>query len=241
MDNLSLNKSLTKNEYADQCFDFSYGKMLKLKMAPNFLTELFLSNNDLREVPNELQNFKMLVRLDLSYNRLQKLENFIFQENLKDLNLNSNYLSSLTRDTKKSKLIRLCLFKNNFKSFSNDWISHNSLQELDLSENYITSLTAEFFLSLQKIKIFKISGNPIQYLPSSLNYLKQNLQELHCSNCQLKKIPSVLSFESLELLDISKNQIPKVTVSTKTLKWLSLNGNPVSIREVSDNIFLVID
>eukprot|EP00835_Amoeboradix_gromovi_P003173 NODE_200_length_15202_cov_0.356618.p6 type:complete len:254 gc:universal NODE_200_length_15202_cov_0.356618:11581-10820(-) len=220
--------------------DYSYGKFLKIKYANILLTELYLCNNDMKELPVEILRFKCLVKLDLSFNRLVELPASLFQKSLQCLNLNSNQLTTLPNSIMKSRLEKLLLFKNNLTEFKKEWILHNQLIELDISENFITNLPAELFLVLQKIKIFRISGNPISQLPSSFNYLKQNLVEFHCSNCQMKKFPSVVSFESLQLMDVSNNNISHIS-STKNLKWLSLKGNPLQITELPDDSCLVID
>ncbi len=227
---LKLKLTAKPIDTSEKISDYSYGKIIRLKNADTFLTELYISNNDLREVPKEVLQFKFLEKLDLSFNKINELPPKLFTDSLKDLNMNSNALITLPSTIAKSKLTRLLLFKNCLKEFKREWIVHAHLLELDISENYIMELPPDLFLSLRSIKILRISGNPITFIPSSFNYLKQTLVEFQCSNCNLKRFPTIISFDNLELVDASANKLNQ-SIATSNVKWLYLNDNPIAILE----------
>lgn len=174
-----------------------------------------LSQNKIGMIDFALVNYRHLVSLDLSFNRIQKLgsENFLSQINLKYLNLSNNDIGNLTKDS----LIGL-----------------KALDELDLSYNNLKILHEHVFRELFSLKILKLSNNQLEHLEQGLFKHSKLLQVLHLDNNQLLYIPvsafadainlQYLSFSNNLIGDLEENQMPNLPV----LRTLLLDGNSIN-------------
>jgi Leucine-rich repeat (LRR) protein len=188
------------------------------------------------------------------------------KENLhvKEINLQSNELSSLPKSLSKIQIQKLLLGKNNFTQIPCLFLSeHETLQELylnnnllqgdswfggdenfqlsvlDLSYNSITQIPKTFAdqMNLSKLTELRINSNKLNQYPV---FLKDcvNLKLLYLNSNQLSEIEEIKGLDSLEELKLEENQlkyIPKGLSSCKKLKRLFLNTN--QIDEISDEIY----
>jgi hypothetical protein len=78
------------------------------------LRTLKLSNNHLKEIPPVLKNFKNLYDLDISFNKIKHLPNWVTKLKLRNLNLNNNSLQHFpVKIIQKMKFLQQICLKNN--------------------------------------------------------------------------------------------------------------------------------
>jgi len=163
-----------------------------------------------------------LKNLDLSYNKLQTLDEKSFQglKNLENLNLSHNKLTKLPPGTFSSLI---------------------SLQTLSLSHNAIENLEGEIF-SLPKLQTLDVSFNSIFQIGLNVFDRAHNLRTLNLSNNIIAKIDDY-KIVSLETLDLSCNNNvtvdPNAFTSLKSLKWMSLASN--NLLEVPSTVEMLTE
>jgi hypothetical protein len=127
----------------------------------SIIDSLDLSGQNLREIPDYSERFKNLKHLNLSYNQLSKIPDWILALKLKTLNLSHN------------KLIEIPNFQN------------AEIDNLNLSFNEICFSSAAVNKSRIRmpkgLKILNLSDNKIEFLPSTLDLTLQPLEEINIS------------------------------------------------------------
>ncbi|XP_037370069.1 amphoterin-induced protein 2 [Talpa occidentalis] len=175
------------------------------------------TNKNLSKVPGNL--FKLIKRLDLSYNRI-------------------GLLDSQWVPVSFVKLNTLIIRHNNITSISAGSFSTTpNLKCLDLSSNKLKTVKSAVFQELKVLEVLLLYNNHISYLdPSAFGGLSQ-LQKLYLSGNFLTQFPMDLyvgRFKLAELmfLDVSYNRIPSLPlhhiniVPGKQLRGIYLHGNP---------------
>ncbi|XP_075407949.1 amphoterin-induced protein 2 [Tenrec ecaudatus] len=175
------------------------------------------TNKNLSKVPGNL--FKLIRRLDLSYNRIGPLD--------------SEWLPASF-----AKLNTLIIPHNNITSISPDsFTSVPNLKWLDLSSNKLKALKSAVFQELKVLEVLLLYSNHISYLdPSAFGGLA-HLQKLYLSGNLLTQFPVDLyvgrfKLAELTFLDVSFNRIPSIPmhpmsfVPGSQLRGLHLHGNP---------------
>ncbi|XP_070072795.1 leucine-rich repeat-containing protein 70 [Drosophila takahashii] len=127
--------------------------------------------------------------LDLSHNRISRLDRRLFEHtpHLTKLNLAYNKLIALDEATTAAVA------------------SVKTLQRLDLSHNGLMSLPAQLFPTLTSLRILDVSGNEFTVVPASLSHLSKSLVQLNlAANSFLSlKGNSFQGLVSLKRLNIS--------------------------------------
>jgi Leucine-rich repeat (LRR) protein len=170
------------------------------------------------------KNFARLRKLDLSGNRIQRLDREIFRKNhqLISLNLERNQIQDLPRNVfdDLSQLDELDLSNNQIQDFTkNQEIFEKlvNLRKLDLSNNSITNILRQMFNGLEKLVEINLAHNQLFVLPY---HVFERLQ-------------------SIEMIDLSFNRIMSVENSfflhNTRVKTLNLSYN--KIRKIEDNSF----
>ncbi|CAI9724275.1 PH domain leucine-rich repeat-containing protein phosphatase 2-like isoform X3 [Octopus vulgaris] len=212
---------------------------LSLSPKPEWLVEMDLSHNKLRDLPTWIAECFFMARLEVSHNMLHRLPILIFTtaQKLQDLRAHHNCIRRLPST-----------------------VTNNSLTMLQLQHNYIEELPHDFLVNANKLKYLNLSKNLLVNLPSpnsneSLNRLQHlfltanrlhddvflvisnfpRLKRLHLAQNFLTDIPdSTLSkLEALEELNISSNNLshfPSSLCKHKNLQILRANCN--RIREL---------
>lgn len=174
-----------------------------------------LSYNKIVTIDFALGNYRNLVSLDLSFNKIQKLgsENFISQINLRQLNMSNNEIGNLTKDS----LTGL-----------------RSLTDLDLSYNNLRLIHEHVFRDLHSLRILKLSSNQLEHLERGLFKHSKLLEELHLDSNQLMNVPvaafadavklKFLSFSDNYIGDLEEGEMPTLP----ELRTLLLDGNSVN-------------
>uniref|UniRef100_W5NIH5 Leucine-rich repeats and immunoglobulin-like domains 3 n=1 Tax=Lepisosteus oculatus TaxID=7918 RepID=W5NIH5_LEPOC len=107
--------------------------------------------------------------------------------------------------------------------------------QLDLSHNKLKSLDGNSFTKLHKLLEIKLNNNELESIPD-LGPVSRNITVLLLANNRISKlVPETLkSFQSLETLDISSNNIIELKASSfpeLPLKYLLMNNNKIGVME----------
>eukprot|EP01087_Luapelamoeba_hula_P001780 TRINITY_DN1158_c5_g1_i3.p1 TRINITY_DN1158_c5_g1~~TRINITY_DN1158_c5_g1_i3.p1 ORF type:complete len:1011 (+),score=196.48 TRINITY_DN1158_c5_g1_i3:393-3035(+) len=180
----------------------------------SYVVYLDLGNNQLTELPQELQALRSLRTLNVSSNKLRTLPTGIF--------------AHLPR------LSFLLASENELQSIP-ETVYHGSqvLAYIDFSQNMLTSLSAGIG-GVANLGFLNLNSNMIAELPNTISKLDK-LEELKLSKNRLRALPPTLaSLPSLVLLDVSENNIATLPKSLLDVVvenprfMLSVQGNPLS-------------
>ncbi len=205
-------------------------------------TELHLSYNSLKELPNWIKSLSSLESLYLHGNYLTKLPDWIGSiSSLKTIGLSRNKLLSLPKSLLDLSLLKYLGLSNNNLKYVPEWLgSHNSLEKLWLDNNHILSLP-ESLKSLSSLKSLYLGNNNLRILPEIFESFK-SLKALWLEGNDIEKLPesigSLSSLEYLYLNDNKINELPKSISKLSSLKYLHLNNNmlmkiPESLEHLS--------
>ncbi|XP_046424090.1 toll-like receptor Tollo [Neodiprion pinetum] len=163
------------------------------------LQVLDLSRNELSSEWINAVTFDGLVRLvvmDLSHNRIARLEPAVFRDlySLQILRLQGNLLDNLSENT-----------------FS----ALNNLHILVLSDNHLTAIDAGTLSGLHVLSLLSLDNNRLNSLhPNSLKNVS-SLQDFHLNGNRLSTIPEALkATPSLRTLDLGENLISEIPNGT---------------------------
>lgn len=145
------------------------------------LVELYLSKMNLSYLPDTIQNFPELRKLNLSNNILTYVPESIGElQNLITLNLSNNQLNKLPMQIGSlNNLKQLNLSQNRLSTLPETIGNLKSLQELDLIQNQIQELPKPL-ANLTTLSILRVHSNPlpsqiIKYHESEVAQILQNL------------------------------------------------------------------
>ncbi|XP_053316263.1 nephrocan-like [Spea bombifrons] len=195
-------------------------------LPDNFFTHftslqyLGLSGNQLLKIPHHLP--KALQRVQLKRNKIKyiKVKDVKHLENLSELNLSENHLSSVDGMQFLSNLSSVDLSRNQLVSLPSKLPT--KLQRLDCSNNQISRVTTHDFKGLQNLKHLFLDNNVVsQFDDRALHWCVQ-LSSLAAEQNQLTSVPFGLPV-SLTRLDLKGNTIEDISeVSFKNLKKLQV-------------------
>ncbi|CAF0966306.1 unnamed protein product [Brachionus calyciflorus] len=208
-----------------------------MKKDPLTLTEIDLSQFNLTSIHN-LTKFKNLKILDLSCNKLTKLENLNF-EKLIELRLFANQIESIEGLDQLKDLQSLQLQSNKIKSLDSKSLNQmKKLEFLRLDQNCIDSIKISDLASCSNLIYLNVSYNNLESL-GFVNCLP-NLEELCASNLRVKSLNDLDTnrLKKLTEIDLSNNQLNDSSLSCfkniKTLTSLKISNNGLnSISNIS--------
>ncbi|KAJ4907211.1 receptor like protein 27 [Raphanus sativus] len=205
----------------------------------SLLSSLDISQNELTGSFPLVHNLTNLSILNVSYNHISGNIPFsllIMKPLLSIVDLTGNHLTGsidIPNSSFSSKLESLRLGGNEFDAQILEPISkYTTLKDLDLfSLNTSYPIDLRLFSSLKLLTNLRLSGN--QLSPAGLtsrSNISLNLENLALSGCGITQFPNFLtSLQSLELLDISNNQIkgkvPEWLWNLPRLRTVSLANN----------------
>lgn len=247
----SLTKATQFNHLSEFCQENFYNQLIRLDMSSNELKmipseilsrwfprleELDLSNNLIETITSaslKLLSRSSFKRLDLSLNKLEKLDYAVFKSlsTLRSLNLSMNQLKTI-----------------NMFAFASE---AHTLVDLDLSHNLITDQSMEFlvFSSFVSLRSLNMNYNRLSILSNHWFYNLYKLEYLSLSHNNLRSfdIVNFNSNEFLRVLDLSYNlnlqldeefSVPAVSqtsIANSSLELLNLAG--VDLGHASDVFF----
>jgi len=173
------------------------------------LQKLILSSGKLTEIPKEIGNLRQLQKLYLFYNKLTEIPEEIGNlRQLQNLSLNYNRLREIPKEI------------GNLRQ----------LQTLNLSNNQFTEIPKEIG-NLQQLQTLDLSNNQLTEIPKEIGNLQQ-LQELDLSNNELTHIPLyIIHLPILRNLYIDNNLIENLHPAITRF----LNNNKTIQNIYSDN------
>lgn len=144
------------------------------------IEELDLKNLGLTEVPEELQLFIGLKKIDLSFNLVRELPSHFGKEwkHLKVFSCKNNKLTSLPKDFGNcwSELITLDLNFNQLEKLPDDFgIAWKNLEELNIDSNQLKTLP-ESYKTWEKLNFLRMKKNPLSN--DIIEEVQKNLKKL---------------------------------------------------------------
>lgn len=216
--------------------NYSFGFMFNL-------LELYLNNNQIENIEQNAFSIDdesmigpgLIEKLDLSYNRLVKLEAniFSFLTNLRYLLLNNNFIKQIDTTTFYgiNYLIILDLSINQLDRL--DFLSNqnfSSIRVLKLANNEISRLRPAQFICLKSLKTLDLSSNKIKRITDcAFHGLQQSIKKLILNYNKITKLNSCafsLNFNSLRFVQIVNNPL-KCTSNCEF--FFSVYSHPYSI------------
>ncbi|XP_065202948.1 chaoptin-like [Planococcus citri] len=210
--------------------------------AAGSLREFDVSHNIISSfhAPDLFSRFKSMISLDVSYNRLTRIDDYVFRPltNLKYLDLSHNKFSQLMQNGRffhgiEESLIYLGMNNNSLNATPDFPLP--KLIHLHLSTNNISSFTPETVVNLTNLRVLDLSDNNLTSIPVLILSLR-SLKSLNLSRNAIKVFTnnSLLSgFEELRELDIS--YLPLETFETGTL------GRLISLITLHMNTYSGVD
>ena len=224
-----------------------------LKQKENVIY-LDLQNHNLTDIPNQITEFKNLKTLDLSFNKISKIDintklpnsleilllsnnlltefNLIYLENLKSLSLSNNNLKSINENIGKfSELFQLHLDGNKLEEIPNSIGNLKNLYWLHIDGNQLTTLPKNIG-KLKTLQALIATNNNITFIPVSILKLK-NLTAIELSHNKITTVPKELLFSNLENINLSNNNIENLdnlipNFNSKAV--INLTKNPLNIE-----------
>ncbi|MCB9291552.1 MAG: leucine-rich repeat domain-containing protein [Lewinellaceae bacterium] len=196
------------------------------------LTELYLRDNQISNLPPQIGRLSNLTSLDLFDNQISNLPPQIGRlSNLTSLDLFDNQLSDLPAQISQlANLTELNLSFNQLSELPAQIGQLANLTELNLSFNQLSELPAQIG-QLTNLTELNLSSNRLSELPAQVSQLT-NLTELYLSSNRLSELPPQIGqLASLTELSLYNNQLTQLPSEIKLLKSLAridLTGNPFS-------------
>ncbi|KAG9248518.1 hypothetical protein BJ878DRAFT_547929, partial [Calycina marina] len=219
--NLSRNLSLDlPNDFVQSCQN---------------LRELKYISNEAWNLPSSLKNASRLTILDVSNNRLERLEQAGLEQlqALVSLKLANNRLKSLPAHFGAFRSMRTLNLSSNFLDFFPEFLCDlKTLIDLDMSFNYIASVPAEI-QKLNNLERFAITNNRLTgSLPETFSELL-SLKEVDVRYNALTSINVIAQLPKVENIAADHNSVSVCEAEfTHKIRVLRLNSNPVTKFEI---------
>ncbi|KAI9437678.1 hypothetical protein H4582DRAFT_2077273 [Lactarius indigo] len=194
------------------------------------LQELRLSNMSIKKVPQSVQNFRTLMGLDLSSNRIGDITDiFLYRlPDLQELRVQNNRMERLPWYFPRLHMLRLLNISNNkFQDVPEEVCKMSSLEELDISFNMISQLP-ENVRSWHRLKVLTIVGNRVTRIPDSFQHLS-SLAVLDCRRNNITELGAISLLPNLEELLVGDNCVQALDLSSgPLLKKIHISRNDIT-------------
>jgi len=206
---------------------------LKYHLIANFikinglvnLQQLYLGCNQLNMIKSCVGGLINIRVLDLSDNKIQKIENLDKLTNLRMLNLKCNNITVIEGLEKLSNLEELHLNINQIKKIEG-LENQINLRDLVLGRNCIERI--EGLDNLENLQKLELGSNQINRI-DGLNRLK-NLRELDMCGNRIRKIENIANLNQLQMLDLDRNLIRTIEGLDQLVQLISLDLRANNIR-----------
>lgn len=197
---------------------------------PKSLTDINLSNNKIKSVPDAISSFRNAKKLNFNNNQIEIVtEQIGALHRLEELSFYKNKLKDIPESIYALPNLKVIdLYFNAIEKADLRLGQMQSLEVLYLANNRIYSLPDNLG-QLPHLRELYLHNNRISNLPSSVRGLRQ-LTVLRINNNSILEFPAFLfELEKLQNLDFSHNQITTLDLehfNYTQLKILALVGNP---------------
>ena len=177
--------------------------------------------NMLQVLPFNLFHYCSSLRyLDLNTNNLQYLDDELFSANvynIEALDVSNNYLrnnvSWSTLLHNQTRLVHLNISLNMLTTWTHNLTNLLKLKQLDLSWNELRFVSQNAFEHMPKLEFLNLEGNYLQIFDVSTQ--STSLSALLLSENGLSKISQGILTDSLQILDVSQNNISSLVIPVK--------------------------
>ena len=194
------------------------------------LQELRLSDMSSKKVPQIVQSFRTLMRLDLSSNQISNIRDASLYRlpDLQELRVQNNRMERLPWYLPRLRMLRLLNISNNkLKDLPEEVCKISSLEELDVSFNMISQLPENMHY-LHRLKALIIVGNRVTRIPDSFRQLS-SLTVFDCRRNDITELGAVGLLLSLEELLVSHNCVRALHLSAgPLLKKIHISHNGIT-------------
>eukprot|EP00961_Rhodomonas_salina_P249923 3378136-Rhodomonas_salina.2 len=205
-----------QNGLLDLCgMDFEY---MPLESEVEDLTDLLVPRNRFREAPMQLAFASSLLRLDLSENVMEKVSNRVMYElsNLKELRISHNRLIELPHSVGSLTSLEILIMDENLvHTLPNSLSTMTALTLLDITHNRLKELPAGIG-GLTALRELHVARNALIEIPESMAGMT-SLRVLKARGNEIYKLANVFDTLSLTELDLSRNPIEALPLSTGSL------------------------
>lgn len=246
--NISGNKSIPATEFQRGLSVLFDGK------SKDKIQILYLTDNDLKELPENAKNLKHLGLLDMAYNKLEKIHAFGQDVSLVEVHLDFNRLEELPANFCKMDDCEILSVSNNkLKTLPNIFTSHTPyyVGTIDLSYNQISKIEGydEVSRTLDASKPFnginatmlKLEGNLFEGgFPLAFSLSKSDIANYDFSYNRLDSIggDGLKGLNFTQTLNLAMNKISEVPANTKDfnlgLEMPYLEGVDLSINRFTE-------
>ncbi|MBN1213840.1 MAG: TIR domain-containing protein [Candidatus Lokiarchaeota archaeon] len=210
----------------------NFGDLVELK-------ELYLSDNELFELPKSIEKIISLEILNISNNQIDNLPiNIGNLISLKELIVCYNNIKIIPDEIRDlSSLTRLDLSDNKIEYIPESIGNLSLLSRIDLSYNNLNSLP-ENIGELKNLKILNLAGNNLSFLPESFKNLI-NIEYINLNLNFLSYLPETIGeLKNLKILSLADNKLSYLPMGIGNLSSLyGLNlGHNIHIRNLPRSI-----
>lgn len=211
-------------------------EMVEKDCFPRTLTNLHIGRNRIESLNGTLQHLSDMKMLFINNNNLTTLDDELPDApQLIMLMASNNHIEKLPKTLKNLAALTTCYFNDNKLRSLDGLFSHrNSLLRVYLDNNEIEYLAQDEFLKSENIDEIQLASNAISSLNKSLVYVT-NLRYFNISGNMLREfsMQEIYGLMKLRHLDLSYNRIEKLTgrmenvtdIPTRTLLYQLLLGN----------------
>ncbi|CAB3984718.1 flightless-1 homolog [Paramuricea clavata] len=202
------------------------------------------SHNQLKEVPEELENAHSLIVLSLANNRIASIPNqlFINCTDLMYLDLSDNQLDSLPPQLRRLVNLQVLVLNNNplMHAQLRQLPNLMSLHTLHLrrTQRTITNMPNKLD-SLTKLTDVDLSYNDLPRVPEPI-YRLSSLKRLNMSHNCISELSNLTdTWTQMEVLNVSRNQLttlPPALCKLTNLRKLYLNGNNLNFEGIPTGV-----
>ena len=203
----------------------------------NNLQRLNLGANQIREISDDINNWKFLTALKLHHNQITHWPASIALKYLETIQLNANKLETLpiALFEQNPSLERLNVNDNQLKAFP-EISPPTNLKVLNLGANNITDLGG--LSQLYELQELIMDWNILDQAAVEAISKLPRLQILSMEHCGLKALPEAIgnlkSLRQLSLIANELEEIPQVITDLKKLENLWIGGNKIDKEQAQE-------
>ncbi|WP_347070152.1 leucine-rich repeat domain-containing protein [Flavobacterium sp. WV_118_3] len=195
------------------------------------LRQLYLDNNQLTSLPDAIGDLPQLDLLTLRNNQLTSLPDTIGNlSTLTYIDLKNNQLTSLPDAIGKlTRLTNIDLESNQLKTLPDSICSLTRVYSFNAANNQLTQLP-ELFGNMTQIQVLNLHHNQLTHLPESLGNLKETVVYFNISSNRLKTLPNTLHKVVFEDIYLDNNELESLGTLGQggyRIDQLHLKGNPL--------------